>query len=443
MKNPALKFLTPAIAVACLGSLPNAAKAATDYFTTAITAGNTYSWDDANWSTSSTGPFTSDWVAANFAEFKSAASYTVTVNQSENNTGIYNDSSSSTITINDAGSGTGNLNVSGGIQGYLTLGTTIINVAITGTGGIAPESGGSLYLNAANTYTGGTALGDSGNNLTYFNNNNAFSTGGITLNRTGIANFSTLLGYGGSALTIANNFSITSAVGTGTALNFASSASTPVTSSGTWTLGSYNLNLRNSGGSTAPLTLSGAISGTGSLILSANGSGNTTIFSAINPFSGSVTLTGSGGTYGGSGAITLKLGVANALASSSQINLAGGTLDPGGFNQQFGALNLTASSTIDFEAGAATLSFADSSGLTWGSGDILDLADWTSGDELLFAGTGLTTAQLADIEFNGDTSTLGSASLVNGEIVEAPEPSTIALGLLGGLGIFLMRRKKD
>ena len=120
-----------------------------------------------------------------------------------------------------------------------------INVPITGNGGIAPELSGSVYLDAANTYAAGTALGDSGNTLTYFNNNNSFSSGAITLNRTGIANFSTLLSYSGAPITLANNFQVTSSVGTGTGLNFASSANAPVTSSGTWSLGTYNLNLRS------------------------------------------------------------------------------------------------------------------------------------------------------------------------------------------------------
>jgi hypothetical protein len=435
----------PAGLCAVAAALANNAAAQSQYFEP-VSNGSTYSWDSANWTASGSAnasPYTSNWTPGDFARFYNGVSdtYTVTVNASEQNTGLYNDSSGSTLTIADAGSGTGNLDVITAIQGFLAASgtTTYINAPITGNGGVAPELSGSIYLDAANTYTGGTALGDSGNTLTYFNNNSAFSSGAITLNRTGIGNFSTLLGIGGSTLTLANNFATVAAnTGSGTALNFASAANTPVVSSGTWSLGTVNLNLRSSGGSTAPLTISGAISGSGNLVLSANGSGSVTILSGANTYTGTTTVVGSGGTYGGSGAITLQLGAANTIASSSSVILAGGTLSPGGFNHAMGSttLGLTSSSTIDFTLGG-TLSFADSSALTWSG--VLDLVNYQQGD--LQFDPGLTSAQLADIEFNGNASTLGTAYLdSNGYVV--PEPSTVALSLLGGLGMMWAARRR-
>jgi len=408
--------------------------AANQYFTT-VTAGGTYSWDAANWNASgssgNTSPYTFSYVQGNFPRFYngSALTYSVTVNTDEHNVGMFYNVAG-TLNINDAGNGTGNLYVDGSApQGFFVNnagGNLNINVPIIGTGGVAPEGTGSLYLKSANTYSGGTALGLSGNTLTYFNNNNAFGSGGISLNRSAGA-FSTLLSQGGSRLTIANNFSTVSA---NTALNFASSANTPVTSSGTWTLGSSILNLRNAGGSTADLTLSGAISGSGTLALSANGTGSQIILSGANTFSGNVIVTGTGGTYGGSGLTTLSLGAANTLANVASLTLAGGKLNLGDFSHTFsGVLNLTANSSIVFQNSASV--FGDSSGQSWTGGSVLDLINYSAG-YLYFGANGLTSAQLAAIEFNNDSSTLGTAYLdASGYLV--PEPSSMALGVIGGL----------
>src|SRR5262249_12254006 len=61
---------------------------------------------------------------------------------------------------------------------------------------------------------------------------------------------------------------------------------------------------------------------------------------------------------------TLKLGVANAIASSSNVTLAGGTLSSSGLVQDFttgasAALGLTSTSTLDL-GGAGSVKFADS-----------------------------------------------------------------------------------
>jgi hypothetical protein len=456
MKKPtlnSLRFVSAGLSLS-LALVAYNAQAQNQYFEP-VSNGNTYSWDGANWTApaaANAAPYTYNWSSGDFARFYNGASdnYIVTVNASEQNTGLYNDSSSSTLNINDAGNGTGNLYLDSGLDAFITASSayTYINAPITGPGTLCPETSGNIYLTAANSYTGGTALGESGNALVNFNNDLAFSTVPITLHRTGIGNFSTLIGYGGQTLALANNFSLTSDVGTGTGLNFASAANTPVVSSGTWGLGTYNLNLRSSGGSTAPLTISGAISGSGILALSANGSGSQTILSAVNPFTGTIIVTGSGGTYGGNGAITLQLGAANAIASSSSINLAGGTLNGGGFTHaNSGTLQLTASSTLDF--GGGNMSFADSHALAWTG--VLNLGDWV-GTGSVYGGTqfevgtssaGLTAAQLADIEFDGNAGTLGEAGIdANGFVYMIPEPSTLVLSLLGGLGVLRFARRR-
>jgi hypothetical protein len=412
--------------------------------------GGSGSWDGANWATASGGAkATGSWVSGSFAEFLASGTSTVTVNASEVNAGLYVNATSATLNVNDAGNGTGSLSLSG-TAAFLLGGsyteTMNINVPITGGGVLAPEGGGSVYLNKANNFTGGTALGDSGNTLTYFNNSSAFGSGGISFNRTG--NWSTLLGQGGSTLTLANNFSTVLAnTGPSTGINFATDPNTPVVSSGTWSLGTVNLVLKNSGGSTSPLTLSGAISGSGALTVTANNPNGKVILSAASPgYTGATTVAGTGYSYAGvpaGAAGYLQFGIANAIANTTGMTLAGGTLNPGGFNQVMSGatLGLTASSTIDFTSGAAELDFANSSGVAWTSGQVLNLIDWTTGvDELRFGtdATGLTLAQLNEIEFDGVS---GLARLdVNGYLV--PEPSTAILGLLGGLALVRVARRR-
>jgi hypothetical protein len=149
------------------------------------------------------------------------------------------------------------------------------------------------------------------------------------------------------------------------------------------------------------------------------------------------------------------LGAANTIANASQLQMAGGTVDPGGFHHTMTAttLSLSASSTFDYTSGAAEMDFADSSSATWTPGTTLNLVstgggNWnTSGDELNFAQNpiGLDGVRLGQIEFNG--ADLGDAGIDdNGFIYDTvqpiPEPSTLVLGLLGGLGLLWNARRR-
>jgi hypothetical protein len=462
-----LRFIPAALGLACCLLAINA-KAAVLYWddnTTSTPIGGVWDLTSSYWATSSTLVASPGvWNPADAAVFTaggtSAGSITVNVNTANIGTGgVFNNGiagSSCNLTLG----GTGSLSLNAGDDAFLVSSgkSTTINTVLTGGGILDAQSTGSLFLNGVNSYSGGTYLGNSGNTLLFFNNSSAFGTGGFTLNRT--ANYSTLLNNSGASATLANNFSI-NAVNTGasTGINFASSASSPVVSSGTWSLGTVNLVLKNSGGSTAPLTLSGAISGSGGLTVTANAAGSKVILAAASSgYTGATTVAGTGYLFGGtaSGAAGyLKFGIANAIPNTTGMTLAGGTMDPGGFNQAMSsaALSLTASSTIDYTSGKAEIDFADSSSAAWTSGATLNLVstgggNWnTSGDELNFAQNpiGLDSVRLGQITFNGTDA--GDAAIDdNGFIYDSvqpiPEPSTLVLGLLGGLGLLWKARRR-
>jgi fibronectin-binding autotransporter adhesin len=412
-----------------------------------VTTGSTYDWDSttnggfwSNNSTSTTGNIaTIGWSQGNFPKFQPASTptYTVTVSNDEQVAGMFF-STAQILTINAIGAG--DLNITAGLQGVLGSGSAdvTINAPITGPGEVQMTNGGNLRLNGINSYTGGTNL-DSTSTLIHFNNSSSFGTNFINI---GIAGFSPLLASGGTTVTLPNNF--TSSV-TGGGVNFGADAHTPVVSTGTWALGANNLVLRNNGDLASPLSLTNKISGTAGITLSTNSANAAIVFSGANTYSGTTTITGVGGTGAGTGTIRLTLGASQTIASSASVVLAGGILDPDGFNQNMSATTLglltsTAVSTIDFGAGASEVDFANSSALSW-TGTVLNLLNWDpSIDKLRFDSGpgGLTPAQVAKIEFNGVGK--GTAFLDANGFVSVPEPGSISLLGLGAVG--LIRRKR-
>jgi hypothetical protein len=261
-----------------------------------IVNGGSYSWDDPIW-TSSSGGTTATFAypgAGTFPRFTPPAStaFTVTVNADEHLAGLFTTVSTMTMTINSASGGF--LDIDSGDQGFLLSGTLIINAPIGGTGGLGPEnnSSGTIKLFGNNTYSGGTPYGYSGAPLTYFNNNNSFGTGPIKIN-TGQPSGRVfgLLGTGGATITLTNAFQIGTA---NTGFNFAADANTPVILTGNWALGANSVLIQNSGGNTSPLTLSGALGGTGGVSFKANNpSGintSTIILNGASTYSGQTVL---------------------------------------------------------------------------------------------------------------------------------------------------------
>jgi fibronectin-binding autotransporter adhesin len=400
-------------------------------------------WGDLAWSPGD-GTTTSTpvgWLAGAQAEFgpntQITSFYTITMDANQSVAGIYNGylkNYSANLTI----SGPGAINLPIG-QCYFGVnnssgnpgdGVTTINSVISGTGTITManhgSSGGQLYLNAANTYSGGTTLGysvDAWGGTIYFNNKASFGTGAISVNR---GSGSTLAVEGTSALTITNRFLNNQS---GASLNLLGNTA-GVTFSGAWSLGTHSLSLGSGGSAGDVVIISGVISGTGGL--TKFGAGRLTL-SGANTYTGSTTINEG----------TLTLGRANAIATSSSVIMNGGVLDPSSFNQALSStkLGLTAASTIDFGGGNIEVDFANSSSLTWSG--VLNLANWDPLTDKLKIGTdttGLTEAQLGLIEFNG--ANLGVARLDPTGVILIPEPSTAILGVLGGLGILWMVRRR-
>jgi autotransporter-associated beta strand protein len=147
----------------------------------------------------------------------------------------------------------------------------------------------------------------------------------------------------------------------------------------------------------------GKIAGPGSLTVTSGGnSGNTNgLFR-----SGVLTLTGAN-DYNGTTTITtgtLALGDSNVIPDTP-LTIANGKLDAATFTDTLGTLAITGSATINLGDGA-TLSFADSSAISWGSGTLTLTGTFVPGSSLRFgtSATALTATQLSKISSTGISS---------------------------------------
>jgi autotransporter-associated beta strand protein len=402
-------------------------------------AGSPYSWEAAGYSSTSAGTDPVPWVEGNFLRLAAgtdagATNYTLTANSSHTVAGMFLQSNGGgTVTINGA-SGVvltiPNAAGSPNVQGFLVNSSTqklIINATLGGTGGIQNQLSGSLNLYGNNTYSGGTLLGTvAGLN---FNNNNSFGTGAITW---GVASQVLADPDATSPINIGNAM-ITRAAST---LILTGPAVAPATYSGPWTLAAGTSTITAGSGAfpNTVATISGAMSGAGANLVK-NGTGTLVISSTSNTYNGSTTVS----------AGRLQLGAANTIASTSSLVLNGGTLDPDGLNQIMSAttLGLLANSSIDFGVGASEVDLASSSAVPWTAGSVLNLASWDFSTTKLRFGTGnsgLTAAQLAQIQFNG--SGLGTAMLdANGYVTVVPEPASVLLVSIGVLAAWPYRRR--
>jgi|GEM_PF-1137178 len=124
---------------------------------------------------------------------------------------------------------------------------------------------------------------------------------------------------------------------------------------------------------------------------------------------------------------TLRLGASGVLSDTGTVVLNGGILSSGsgvGFIETMGTLKLSANSSIALATGIHTLTFANSSGLSWVGSSTLTITGWSgspgssgSAGKIVLGSAGLTSTQLKQIAFAGYNSGNPGATIVSGEVV--------------------------
>ena len=346
-------------------------------------------WENAKWSTSSGGQATPvNWVDGKAAVFgvhtgTNTPPYTITMNSDHVVAGFFDGPlapNSCDVTI----SGSGTIDLASGPQGLDAHNASDgskafirINVPITGEGQLFPEDNGQSFLNASNSYTGGTTLGyDDANGpnafdgTVNFNNGSAFGTGTITLWKYGTGGALALTGS--AAVTVPNAVAVTTA----TTNNFVGNAA-GLTFSGNWSLGGNLLTMGTGSSTSSHITISGVMSGTAGFTVYNSG---TLALTGVNTYSGTTTITSpavltiggagqlnsgayannivNGGTfnYSSSAAQTLS----GVISGAGPLNVnGGGALVLAGVNTYTGATTISGGSVVGLNAdsglGASTI----------------------------------------------------------------------------------------
>ena len=264
-------------------------------------------WETNKWSTVSGGTASPvAWIEQTAAVFgvhsgKNTPAYTITMNADHQIAGAFDGSlapNSSDVTITGTGhwqlanaQGFNLNNASDGSLAMLRINVPIVDgsYASATTGQLIAQGNGQLFLNAANTYSGGNfTLGIGGTLLGYasanftgivnFNNNSSFGTGAIVAMRGISTSFGALVAQN-SSINIPNTLDFSQAVLNTTTTNptpflnivGSSVASGGTTFSGPVLLGNKAVNL-GSGGTGNLLILSGVVSGTGGSLTKFNAS---------------------------------------------------------------------------------------------------------------------------------------------------------------------------
>ena len=348
---------------------------------------------------------------------------------------IRNDNTSGTITINDTPI---NLAPSTGIstifQDAGDGSTLILNVPIFQTGTVALSlKNGTIQLNNANVYSGGTSI-DAAGTTVVLGNDSGLGTGTFTVNNT------SNIQSGGAPRIIANATTLDGTLTVGGAANF--------TFNGAVTLGPSAVTRTLTVNNSATTTLAGSVflsgvAGTGRT-LTINGTGNATISGVISNFNGA----GTAGSLVKSGAGTLTLTNTNTYTGTTTV--AGGTLIANADGALgTGNVSLTASGvTLTLQGGATNNYISDSASLSLVTGSTVNLNFTVTPDTvnmLVYNGV----AQAAGL---WGSATSGAPNVLaefmgTGEIlVLIPEPSTWAMTIVGAgllLGAQRFRRKKS
>lgn len=360
---------------------------------------------------------------------------------------VVQSSGSSTLQINAGGTITNNmsvfnvafLNTGNVLTGTITNNNATYDVAgattneisgyLTGTGGVTKIGDGLLILSGSNDYSGATILS---NGLLRLANSSAMGTGSLSQ----IDATSTLQVT--NAITVTNNMSVYNVAFLGSS----NTLSGEITNNNT----TFDVATGNTNTITGRLSGPGGVTKTGGGGLIIAGANNNTYLGATVISNGALILSNSGGnaihnssgiTVTGSGS-SLVLGRSNMIGDGIGLTLDGGTFITGnstaGYAETLGTLTLSSNSTIDLGslaggAGTRDITFANSSAISWTG--TLTITNWqgvadTSGTagRLFFGVGGLTSAQLAQIEFSGFGT--GARLLGTGELTPIPEPRVYA-----------------
>lgn len=344
---------------------------------------------------SGTGSFTLNGVISGTGPITKIGAGNLTLGGTNSFTGGVNLNVGGITLTNSSGLGTGTLTTAAGtsltagtnltlanaiaMDGAFTLdtaaNTVTLNGIVSGTGPLSKAGSGNLVLNAANTYTGGTAL----------------NAGTIT-----VANDSAL---GTGALTMAGGTTLTSAVNVGRALNSENvRVSNSITLAGNATVAATT---------DLALELVGPISGTGSLTKTGTG---LLVLDGTNSFTGGVALT----------AGTLRTGSNAALGTAGLTTSAGTTLQNGVNGVALAnAISVGGALTIDTQAFGYTLN-----GVISGSGPITKIGSAT----LILNGANTYTGGTA---LNGGTIRIGTGTALGTGALAMAAGTTLQAGATG------------
>jgi autotransporter-associated beta strand protein len=314
-----------------------------------------------------------------------------------------------------------------------------VSAVLAGTNGLTKTGSGTTTLTGSNSYSGATTI--AGGTL--------LLSGTGTLGTSAISISSGTLDLGGKSLTNTLGSLTGGALSNGTLTNNAGNYDLQNGSVSAVLAGTNGVNKTTSG----TVTLTGANTYTGTTTVSSG----TLQAAAANALGGTTNIDVNGGS--------LLVAVANAVNSNANINLGGGTLAvSGNFNQNVGALTLSANSTIDFSGFVGTLRFGSIA--SWAPGATLSIWNWSGTTEygtqinnyqnpsrLVFeTSNALLTSNLDNISFYSDSgNSLVGKGFIDSDftgggtlIIAVPEPETYLTGvflLLGGT-IYLLRRAK-
>jgi hypothetical protein len=274
-----------------------------------------------------------------------------------------NDSKAIGLTLGNT-TGTAETFVNGGCTTTVTgTGNTVVDMIMSGTGGLIDSGLGNLVLNEANTYTGNTTL-NSG--FLQAGSNTAVGNGTSNL----VINGGNLGAIGGSR-TLANALFINGNFGVGNV------DGSNLTLTGNGVLGAGNETMTVASG--IRTTLSGVLSGTGNFTMA--GPGNLTITNGNSTFTGSFGVSG-GNVFVGVGNTSAN-GVGNDGLTIGATSTGNNTLGTGNVSVSGGELQFVTGSSFN-----ATTSIASGANLTVSGTGVINLTNGNVGTNAGFTQNG-------------------------------------------------------